>query len=112
MTARYEMVRAIDPLELRMLHGGPCGNGPSAVPTDICEMERSGFARLDRTQPQAISNQAGSDFDTSSADRRQDRRNPHSTSERKRTLHQPNTRLPAAVPVTCNLLVGVHGEGE
>src|SRR4029077_16348963 len=99
------MVRAIDPLELCMLHGGACGNGSSAVPTDICEMERAGFACLDRTQRHAISNQPGSDFDTSSAGRRQDRRNPHSSSKRKRTLHQANSRLPAAVPVTCNLLV-------
>src|SRR5260370_15195241 len=88
-----------------MLLGTRGGDGSSAVPTGICELWRSGFACLRHTQPNAVSNQVGREFDTSSADPPEAGRNPHSTSQRKRTLHDRKNRLPAAFPAICHRLV-------
>src|SRR5260370_39787610 len=88
------------------------GMESSAETTNIWEMVRSGFACPSRTLPLAISVGAGRDIDTSSANRAESRRDPHSTSERERTLHDWKSRLPAAFPDPCHLLVRASVLGE
>jgi hypothetical protein len=88
------------------------GMGSSAETTNIWEMVRSGFACLSRTLPLAISIGAGRDIDTSIANRGESRRDPHSTSERERTLHDWKSRLLAAFPVPSHLLVRANVLGE
>jgi len=107
-----KVLRAIDSLELCLLHGFPRGGGSNAGPTNIDEMRRSGFASLSRSLPRAISNGAGEDSDTSSASPVGGRGNPYSTLERKKTLRDAKTRNPHAFPVICHLFVrsGVVGE--
>jgi len=103
---RYRLVGIVN------ASGSRCGDGFSALPTYICEMWRSRFVRPTRTQPHAISDEAGLDFDTSSADPSEAGRNPHSTSERKRTHHIQKNRLPASFPAICHLLVRESVMGE
>src|SRR5258707_11063803 len=81
------------------------GMESSAETTNIWEMVRSGFACLSRTLPLAISIGAGGGIDTSRANRAESRRDPHSTSEKERNLHDRESRLPATFPVPFHLLV-------
>src|SRR6266404_203815 len=95
-----------------MLQGSRCCVGSSALPTCICQMWRYRFLRPTRTQPHAISDEAGLDFDMSSTDPPEAGRNPHSTSERKRPHHIRKNRLLAAFPAICHLLVRASVVGE
>jgi hypothetical protein len=88
------------------------GMESSAATTNIWKMVRSGFACFSRTLPLAVSIGAGRDTDTSSANRAESRRDPHSTSQRERTIHEWKSRLPAALPVPCHLLVRATVVGE
>src|ERR1700758_3680454 len=92
-------LRAIDSLELCLLHAVSCGDG---IECGDYEHLGDGALRLCVSQSHgalAISIGAGRDIDTSSANRAESRRDPHSTSERERTLHDWKSRLPAPFPV-------------
>src|SRR6266403_2657410 len=107
-----KVLRAIDSLELCLLHAVSCGDGIECGNYQHLGDGALRFVCLSRTLPLRISIGAGRDFDTSSATRAESRRDPHSTSERDRTLHDWKSRLPAAFPVPCHLLVRASVLGE
>lgn len=90
----------------------PCGDG---IECGNYEHLGDGVLRFCVSQPHAdpaISIEAGRDVDTSSANRSASRRDPDSTSEKERKLHDQKSRLPDAFLVICHLLVssGVVGQ--
>ena len=88
------------------------GMESSAETTNIWEMVCSGITCLSRTLPLAISIGARRNIDTSSANRAESRRGPHSTSARERPLEDWKSRLPATFPPPCHLHVHASVLGE
>src|SRR4029077_12474535 len=107
-----KVLRAIDSLELCLLHAVSCGDGIECGNYEHLGDGALRFACLSHTLPLATSIRAGRDIDTSSANPAESRRDPHSTSERERTLHDWKSRLPATFPVPCHLLVRARVLGE